>query len=329
MLVVMKIGVCFVLLLCVGMVQAQRKLPAESKEQKKIEKQAVKKNRNKEHPETELRWNPRKLPNKSRGLPEISAWHTGTAGIIAPDAAEISLFNSTRIGFSKKTELLFKIAEEPILPNFGLKHLWWNSRHLALATEHTLYYTYPGLKLLQNTGFKDLVPDSVKIGQGLAMRHELLMSWLMNPQTEGCPSPASERILTLRLGTEFYIGFNKTELKPFDYIHTLYHTQLLKKKVLYWGGLQFNSYLGNRFHYSVNSLFYNVDFRKNHAIEANLRMTYYVARRFGISISGKGAYISFDGNTKLTGLPLLDLTYLVNPGRTTIKHGLFKNRKRK
>ena len=75
--------------------------------------------------DTELRWDPRRLPSKSKGFPEISAWHTGTAGIVASDAAEISLFNPTRIGFSKRTEILFRIAEEPFLPNIGLKHRWW------------------------------------------------------------------------------------------------------------------------------------------------------------------------------------------------------------
>lgn len=57
---------------------------------------------------------------------------------------------------------------------------------------------------------------------------------------------------------------------PFDYAHTLYHTQLLDGKVLYYGGLQFDSYWGHRFHYSLNGLFYSVDFTKAYAVEGNL-----------------------------------------------------------
>ena len=104
-------------------VYAQRVLPAKSKEQKRTEKQIEKKENSLRQKDTELRWDPRRLPSKSKGFPEISAWHTGTAGIVASDAAEISLFNPTRIGFSKRTEILFRIAEEPFLPNIGLKHL--------------------------------------------------------------------------------------------------------------------------------------------------------------------------------------------------------------
>lgn len=327
----MKNLICSLALLLAGIMtlSAQRKLPPKSREQKLIEKQARKNERQKEQPDTELRWDARQIPSKSQGYPEISAWHTGTTGIIASDAAEISLFNPTRIGFSAKTELLFRIVEEPFLPNLGLKHFYWGNKRFSLASEHTLYYTFPGLKLLQKSGFKDLVPDSIKLNHGIAMRHEILFSWLMNPKVWGCPNPPPERILTLRVGSEFYIGIGETEVKPFDYVHTLYHTQLLNGKVLYYGGLQFDSYFGNRFHYSLNSLYYSVDMKKDYTIEANLRLTYYLSKHIGISVAGKGAYMNMGGETKFACIPLLDLTYLVRPGRGTIKHGLYKSKRRK
>lgn len=327
----MKIGICFILAFWVGvgLADAQRKLPPKSKEQKALEKQMKEKGRAKKQPDTEMRWNPHEIANKSKGYPEISAWHTGTSGIIPSDAAEISLFNPTRIGFSGETELLFRIAEEPFLPNIGVKHLWWANKRFSLASEHTLYYTYLGLKILQNTGFQSLIPDSVKVGQGIAMRHEILFSWLMNPKVWGCPNPPAEKILTLRLGTEFYLKSGGAEVKPFDYGHSLYHTQLLDGKVLYYGGLQFDSYFANRFHYSVNGLFYSVDLRKEYAVEVNLRLTCYVSRRIGISLAGKGAYMHIGDQTKFACIPLLDLTYLVNPGRSVIQHGLYKHKRRR
>ena len=329
----MKIFICCLLLLLTygESLYAQRLVPTKSKEEKKLERKANKSNksnRKEGHNATDLRWDPRKLSAKSKGHPEISSWHTGTTGIIASDAAEISLFNPTRIGFTKKTELLFRIAEQVILPNIGLKHSWWRNKRFSLASEHSLYYTYPGLKLLQKTGFKDLVPDSLKIGQGVAMRHEVLFSWLINPQVLGCLNPPAEKILSLRLGTEFYMG-GDTEVVSFDYLNSLYHSQLLDGKVLYYGGLQFDSYFGNRFHYSVNSLFYSVDLKKEYAIEANLRLTYYVSQRVGLSVSGKGSYMNINNTPKFACIPLLDLTYLINPGRATIKHGLYKNKRRK
>lgn len=324
----MRAWICLVLLLCAGMsqVDAQRKLPAKSREQKEMEKRAKKRGHNRQL-ETEMRWDPRDVPGKSLGKPEISAWHTGTTGIIASDAAEISLFNPTRVGFSKQTELLFRIAEEPFLPNVGLKHRWWSGERFSLASEHTVYYPWTGLKILQRSGFKDLVPDTLKIGQSLAMRHEVLFSWLMNPRVWGCPNPPPERILTLRAGVEFGIAFGDTEVRPIDWLHLLSHTQVLGGKVLYYGGLQFDSYFGNRFHYSLNGLFYSVDLKKEYSVEANLRLTCYVSQRFGISLAGKGAYMNLGNRTKFAVLPLLDLTYLVNPGRTTIKHGLWKKKK--
>lgn len=309
-------------------IYGQRRLPGKSREQKSAEKQVKKKEKQSDQSGTDLRWDQRKIPSKSMGIPEISAWHTGTAGIIPSDAAEISLFNATRIGFSRQTELLFRIAEEAFLPNAGIKHSWWKNKRFALASEHTLYYTYPGLKILQKTGFKDLVPDSVRINQSLAMRHEILFSWLMNPSEWGCLNPAPERILSLRLGTEFAIRFGDSEIRPFDYLHSLYHTQLLDGKVLYYGGLQFDSYFANRFHYSLNALFYSVDFKKEYAAEANLRLTYYPIRRLGISATCKGAYINIGDRSKFACLPLLDLTWLINPGRTTIQHGLYKNKRK-
>ena len=309
-------------------VYAQRVLPAKSKEQKRTEKQIEKKENSLRQKDTELRWDPRRLPSKSKGFPEISAWHTGTAGIVASDAAEISLFNPTRIGFSKRTEILLRIAEEPFLPNIGLKHRWWGNRRFAWATAHTLYYSYPGLKILQSTGFKELVPDSVQVAQGMAMRHEILFSWLLNPQVWGCPDPSAEKILTLHAGIEGYVGFGNNEVMPFDYAHTLYHTQLLDGKVLYYGGLQFDSYWGHRFHYSLNGLFYSVDFTKAYAVEGNLRLTYYVSRHFGLSAVCKIPYIRINEKSGWTYVPLLDLTYLIHPGRTVIRHGLYKNKRR-
>lgn len=321
----MKIGLLFLLLLFGWELSAQRVLPAKSKEGKKTQKQIEKRSKEQVTVEEE-RWNPRTLPIKSKGIPEVSAWHTGTAGIIASDAAEISLFNASRIGFSKSTELLFRIAEEPFLPNIGLKHRWWGKHKLFLSSEHTLYYTYPVLKILQTTGFKDLIPDSVRVNHGLAMRNEFIFSWLMNPREFGCPSFVPERILSVRVGVEFYAGFGNSQVKPFDYAHALYHSQLLDRKLLYYGGLQFDSYFSSRFHYSVNGLYYNVDATKEFAVEANLRLTCYVSRRVGISVACKGAYMQIADKSKIACLPFLDFTYLVNPGRTTIKHGLFKHR---
>lgn len=323
----MKIGLLFLLVFLGWELSAQRVLPAKSREEKKTQKQIGKRAKEQVTVEEE-RWDPRTLPGRSKGVPEVSSWHTGTAGIIAGDAAEISLFNQSRIGFSKSTELLFRIAEEPFLPNIGLKHRWLGKHKLFLSSEHTLYYTYPVLKILQATGFKDLVPNSVRVNHGLAMRNELIFSWLMNPRVFGCPALTPERILSVRAGVEFYAGFGKTQVQPFDYAHSLYHSQLLNKKLLYYGGLQFDSYFSNRFHYSVNGLYYNVDATKEFAVEVNLRLTYYVSRRVGISAACKGAYMQVAGKSEMACLPFLDFTYLVNPGRTTIKHGLYKNRRK-
>ena len=53
-------------------VYAQRVLPAKSKEQKRTEKQIEKKENSLRQKDTELRWDPRRLPSKSKGFPEIS-----------------------------------------------------------------------------------------------------------------------------------------------------------------------------------------------------------------------------------------------------------------
>ncbi|MEG2341170.1 MAG: hypothetical protein RSB69_10535 [Odoribacter sp.] len=324
-----KIGCFFLFCLLTEVLLAQRILPEKSRQEKKAEKQANRPQKEKKQPDIEWRWDPRRLPATSKGVPDISAWHTGTAGILPSDAAELSLFNPSRIGFAKRTELLFRVAEEPFLPNIGLKHHWLGKKKLFFASEHTLYYTYPALKILQHTGFRDLIPDSLHIGQGFAMRNELILSWLMNPRVFGCPDSPSEKILSLRVGTEFYIGFGDAGVRPFDYVHSFYHTQILDNRLLYYGGLQFDSYFSQRFHYSVNGLFYSVDLRRDYAIEANLRLTCYVSRHIGISAACKGASIRVGASTKLVCLPLLDFTYLIHPGRSTIQHGLYKNRRMK
>lgn len=322
-----KWGILLYLGLACQFAVAQRKLPPKSREQQTVEKQAEKRRTRKDRRETEQRWDIHAISRKSKGVSEVSPWHTGTAGVIASDAAEISLFNPSRIGFSPKTELLFRIGEEPFLPNFGLKHNWCAGKKLSLSSEHTLYYPFPGLKILQHTGFKNLIPDSVEIGQGIAMRHEVLFSWLMNPRVFGCPRNGAEKILTLRAGTEFYLG--RSQVEPFDYCHTGYHSQVLKNKLLYYGGLQFDSYFSNRFHYSVNALFYNIDFTSDYALEGNLRLTAYVSRRIGLSVAGKVAYKHLGDSTRLALLPLVDFTYLINPGRGNIQYGLFKNKHRR
>lgn len=310
---------------CCLLLPAQRRLPKQSKEEKAVAKMQ---NKREKRPVDENKWLQRTLPGKSKGVPVISAWHSGTAGIIPGNSAELSLFNPSRIGFTKNTELLFRIGEEWFLSNAGLKHRWWGNDRFVFSTEHTLYYTYPLLKILQSTGFKDLVPDTVSINQGFAMRNEFLFSWLMNPREFGCPDPPAGKILTFRAGVEFYGGIGDTEVRPFDYLHSLYHTQLFDGKLLYYGGFQFDSYFSSRFHYSVNTLFYSVDFTKQYAAEANLRFTYYIWRKLGVSASCKAAYINVGESSKMAYLPLLDFTYLINPDRGTIRHGLFKNKRR-
>ena len=274
------------------------------------------------------------------GFPEVSAWHSGTAGIIRSNAAELNLTSPSRIGFSGETELQLRIGEEFVMPNIGLRHRWWHNERFHLTTEHSLHYTWPLLKIIQSTGLKDLIPDSVKIGQGIAMRNEVQFSWLLNPQVAGCPDPVPEMILTARVGTEFYMGDGKNEVAPFDWLHSLYHTQILDGKILWYGGIQFDSYFLHRFHYSLNALYYSIDLKKDYALEGNARLTYFVSSRIGVSASCRASCmriaealpgengISYARNTKLRFLPLLDLTYLINPGRGTIEHGL-SGKKRK
>lgn len=322
----MKLILLFTLLLFASLsVSGQRKLPKQSKELRVRQKQEQRQESRTQKPKDDRKWLQREIPGKSKGVPVVSSWHTGTAGIIASDAAELSLFNPSRIGFSRSTELLFRIAEEPFLPNFGLKHRWWGNDRFILSTEHTLYYTYPLLKILQNTGTKDLIPDTVRINHGFAMRNELIFSWLMNPRVFGCPDLRPERILSLRAGVEFYAGIGLQQVQPFDWFHSLYHTQILAHKPLYYGGLQFDSYFSSRFHYSVNVLYYNVDLSSEYAVEGNARLTYYISRRIGISASCKFAYMDIADKTQMTFLPLLDVTFLIHPDRGEIRHGLFKN----
>lgn len=294
----------------------------------------------------ENRWLQREIPGKSKGMPVTSSWHSGTAGIIKSDGAELSLFHTSRIGMTKSTELLLRIGEEAVMPNIGLKHKWLSGRRLSLSSEHMLYCPWPGLKILQSAALKDLIPDSAKIDPGIAIRSEIILSWLMNPQVPGCPDPAPERILSLRAGIEFYVDGGNTSVRPFDWFHTLYHTQILDKKWLYYSGLQFDSYFSNRCHYSLNALYYNVDFTPDFALEGNARFTYYLSPRFGISLACKAAYIKIpllteqiaqtDGNhqniydrkSRISLLPFLDFTLLVRPDRGQIRHGLFKNRRK-
>lgn len=293
-----------------------------------------------------VKWLQRDNAIRSKGRPVVSAWHTGTAGIIKNDGAELSLFNTSRVGMTEKTELLFRIGEEWILPNVGIKHRWWGNDRFRLSSEHHLYYTWPLLKILQKTQIKDLIPDTVPLNHGIAMRNELLFSWLMNPQNSGCPDPAAEKILTLRAGVEFYAGQSNKQIQPFDWFHTLYHTRIFQNEVLYYGGLQFDSYFSRAFHYSVNALYYSIGFTEDFAAESNVRLTYYVSRRIGISASCKAAYMKIsesqstemvDVNTltanytrknQFSILPLLDITYLIRPDRGEIQHGLFRNRKK-
>lgn len=324
----MRILLLLLILLYGGELVAQSKLPRKTKEQKRAEKRLSEQETAQERMEKTLMWNPRQAKYRKHGLTEVSPWHNGTAGILASRQGEISLLAPTRIGFSRKTEWLFRIVEMPFLPNVGLKHQWWKNRRLALATEHTLYYTYPLFKMLQTSGFKALVPDTVSVPQQGAMRCDLLFSWLINPRIEGCPVIMPEMILTWRGGAEFNLWNPQSQIRPFDYFHTLYHTQLLDNKVLYYTGLQFDSYFSYRFRYSLNGLYYTANFTKAGAIEANARLTYRLSPHLGISAAAKGAYIRIQGSDKFTCLPLLDLTYYVRPGRGVVKTDLFKRKRR-
>ncbi|MDR1755858.1 MAG: hypothetical protein LBR65_02725 [Culturomica sp.] len=290
--------------------------------------------------EDNSRWLNREQSSR-HGSPELSAWHTGTAGIIRSDAAELNLTSPSKIGFSKNTELQLRIGEELFMPNIGIRRRWRHNERLHLTTEHSLHYTWPVLELLRSTGFKELIPDTATLGQGVALRNEVQFSWLMNPQIPGCP-PSPERILTARAGAEFYAGAGKSGVVPFDWFHALYHTQILDGKTLWYGGVQFDSYFLQRFHYSLNLLCYSVDLKKDYALEGNARLTWFFSRRMGISASCRAACVQIAEavpaenaghpgrrEAKLRVLPLVDLTYLVNPGRGGIQHGLFKSSRRK
>lgn len=302
---------------------AQRKQPRKTKEEKQAERQTEE-----DKSYDKLMWDPRQAHPRKHRPPVPTVWQTGSAGIIPSEQGEISLFTPSRIGFSKQTEWLVRIAEMPFLPNIGLKHRWWGNRRFVFSSEHTLLYTYPMLKILQNTGLKSLVPDTAAIPQQLAMRLDLLLSWLVNPRIDGCPGGFPEMMLTLKAGSEFNLWNPQSDIRPFDYLHAFYHTQLLDNKALYYAGLQLDSYFSHRFRYSLSGTGYSVDLTRSYAVEANVRLNFRISPHLGISAVAKGAYIHIQHVHKFTCLPLLDLTYYIHPDRRTVRTGPFKQKYR-
>ncbi|MCT4614506.1 MAG: hypothetical protein N4A49_06490 [Marinifilaceae bacterium] len=233
----------------------------------------------------------------------------------------LSLISKSRYGNFPNTELLTDLSLIAFAPNIGFKHIWYKG-NFYFSSQHSIYYPTPGLKFMQNTGFKDQVSKYYDIPNIFTFNNQLIGSYILNKEKVKCNSKIPDLILSLRMGIEFS-AIGKGDIVPYLTYYFLYnrsYTYRESKKTLF-AGLNLDGNIYHQFNFSINADYYKMD--SDFAIESMGKAIWNINHTYAVAAGYKFNYLDCQFGTQYILTPILDLTVKFNNNKY-LRRGLFK-----
>jgi hypothetical protein len=252
-----------------------------------------------------------------------STWTERTAKVVPMGEFHLSALSVSRYGNYPKTEINSQLLLFPLVPNIGVKHEWFG-KHTIVSTQHTFYYPTPGLRWARKNGFQNQLPKSSIVPNIFVFRNELIVSRILNPQPEDCFVRVPDLILTARMGFDFALKSGEEKLPLMDY-HFLYHrtASYHNNQKLYFAGLELDGNIYRNWNFSINTDYYNIDFKGEWAVESQGKVHWHKNTKFSVSGGYKLYHLNTDYGTQFLAMPVIDFVYKFGH-RTKLQRGLFK-----
>jgi len=257
-----------------------------------------------------------------RRIDYYDTWSSQTAKVVPYKETHISAITRSRYGNFPKTEINSSLLLSALAPNIGFKHQWIGERTI-LSSQHTFFYPTVGLRLMLNTGFKDLVPKNSHIPQLFAFRNEIILSHVINKNTRKCFFKTPPMILTGRLGVDFAIVDGEYVVPPLDFFNFYHRSSIfIENRKLYFLGVALDGNLYRAFNFSLMATLYSIDASSEIAIENKAMIHWNKNNRFAFSFGIHTSYGMYNHENNFGFVPQIDFVYKLNQS-VRLGKGLF------
>lgn len=257
-----------------------------------------------------------------------------TAKTIGKKHLEASLFLPLRYGIGKKTELYTKPIVIWKLPHIGIKQNWFSKNQSRngtsfkdkawyISTVHSFNYPTMLLKFEEKYRIKNFIKsDSKPIPHIFSFKNELRISTILKSRSS---CDYENYLLTLRLGHQFAIESDKSEIKPIKE-HIFYReTAIYHDTAVWYVGLDLNTHLTNRINWLIDLDFYSIGYKINDWSIEHKGMIYWLMgrkKRIRAFVGYKLIYGTIHSETSFKFYPLFDIQYLFRSKKH--EEGLFE-----
>ncbi|MCQ2975930.1 MAG: hypothetical protein MJ211_14110 [Bacteroidales bacterium] len=258
-----------------------------------------------------------------------------TALTINQKTFEFSLFSQSRYGFAKNTEVYSSVLEDWLLPNIGIKRLWYTkpakketgffaSRNIYFGSLHTfdypkMFFDFPTIQKRGDISDTCITPSVI------TMKNEIRATIFLKNKTS-CSE--GDFLLTLRAGLKNSFKLNKNANMPPITKPLWYRESVVCLDTIVWFvGADLDIHITDRINLLVDADFYSVDWNvKDWSGENKIfAYGYLYERRILVQAGVKFLYGTINKDFDSNLLPMIDFSYFFKPKKR--QTGLWGNMK--
>lgn len=253
----------------------------------------------------------------------------GTAYPIGARNGEINLFQNSRYGTGRKSEIELHPLAFFIMPHIHYKKYWLSfplfKRKIAFATRHGIYYPQIVLDFSQSQA---IIPESYRSDDlapfALGFNNELLFSTFLQPASH-CDAP--NHLITLRIGAKY--AYNADTLLQPNINRAVFHreTQVMHPELIWNVQLSGTGSVGNTLYYYADLAFHSYKLQiEQFSAESKLGIYGYFGQRMSAFGGVKFAYTTHPEVQAFSFYPLVNLYYTFHIKKNKRREkGLFKD----
>ncbi len=256
------------------------------------------------------------FPGISPVLGQQFLWSYGTARTLPAGQQEFGILHPFQIGASNRLE----VSAQPLLgltliPNISFKYQWYNEGWM-ITSRHAYSMPTMLLRTIRETGWKDMIPDTLEVPYVFDFRNEVLVTRQL----------AREMLITGRIGFEFSLKASGDSLPELNQPLIFLRSTTLNNRPLLYIGIQYDTRIYRQFNGMADLAFYSSGFGlKDWAIEHKGYFIWNRSLKFAALIGYKMSYGSYPTGNRFFIIPVADLIWKLNVKRQPAKD-MFRGR---
>ncbi len=228
-----------------------------------------------------------------------------TAYLLPPKSVEIGLFQPLRFGLNNNLEISFHPISMFVSPNLQIKKSYSTFLNFNFASQHTVFYPTPLLKMISREGtggiiaeeFKDDIPHMFSFYNGILLSKQICRQYYITFKT-GIKISLNSNDLDTRTSIDLPLIYPR--LQPF------YDGYGLQYGINITGNIIKKLYVDSNL-----ELFHFPDSDENYAVEYNNLFIWQKSQKFQVSAGFKLIYGQYPFGSQLHLLPMFDMKWKI------------------